>query len=63
MAKRKPMKKTIKKKIVKILDQMIDDLYDAGVDVSYFPEKAEEVLRKAAEKITNLLECLIEQKK
>jgi len=48
----KKQEKTIKEEIRKILYQMIDDLYDAGVDVSYFPEEAERVLKKTAEKIT-----------
>ena len=29
-----------------LLDQLINDLYDAGVDVSYFPEGAKKVLIK-----------------
>ena len=39
------------KMIVDLLDKMIDELGDAGVDVSYFPAKAEEILLKYAKKL------------
>jgi len=36
------------KEIYDILDKMINDLYDAGVDVSYFPDRARQVIKDAA---------------
>lgn len=38
-------------KELKLLEELIDALYDAGVDVSYFPEAAQEVLLEYAQKI------------
>ena len=35
-----------------LLNKMINELYEAGVDVSYFPEGAREVLKKYANLIT-----------
>ena len=32
---------------------MIDELYDEGVDVSYFPDRATEVLERVAIKLAN----------
>lgn len=46
------MKKGI---IYKILDNMIDKLYDAGVDVSYFPDKAKQVLVETEREILKII--------
>lgn len=50
--KKFPNKKS--EQIFKILNEMIDDLYEDGVDVSYFPDKANETLKKHAIKIEKL---------
>jgi len=42
------------KAICNLLDKMIDELYDAHVDVSYFPEEAEAILIEYAKKIVAL---------
>ena len=34
-----------------LLNEMIDELEDTGVDVSYFPERAKEVLRRYSQQI------------
>lgn len=39
-------------KIYKLLDEMIESLYEAGVDVSYFPLKAKKVLVKYSNKFS-----------
>lgn len=40
--------------VKKILDEMIDRLYDEGVNVSYFPESAEQVIEQYAIKIAKI---------
>ncbi len=52
---------TLKEKIHEKLKTMCyDDLYDAGVDTSYFPKEAQQVLKEYAETIANL-KCNHEQ--
>ena len=43
------------RKIFSLLDKMIDPIYDAGVDVSFFPKEAELVLIDYAKKIEKLM--------
>lgn len=45
---------TRSKEIYNILDKLIDELGDCGVDISYFPDNAQKVLKETAIRIDKL---------
>lgn len=48
-----------KKDYLKFLNKLIDDLWTVGVDVSYFPDEAKEVLENAAQTLEDETEELL----
>lgn len=39
----------------KMYDMCVTDLWEAGVDTSYFPDEAKEVVKETAKEITELV--------